>query len=207
VLLTLVAVRACDPLWSRDSKVIEDGVSGTKADSGLSDAEIISRIGARDEHAMGLLYDRYSRVVYVVALRVVTDAAAAEDILQEVFLRLWRTPQAFDASRGSVASWLAVVARNRAIDHIRKQRPETEPSETIVAVETDLENEAARKQAATKARAILAGMPADQRTALEMAFYQGLTHSEIADKTGQPLGTVKTRIRSGLLTLRKAFAV
>jgi RNA polymerase sigma-70 factor (ECF subfamily) len=156
---------------------------------------------------MALLYDRYSNIVYAVALRVLSDGSAAEDILQDVFMQLWRNPQAFNASRGSLATWLAVIARNRAIDQLRKKRPEVEAAETVISVDPELESAADRSQAIEKVRAVLAGMPREQRAALEMAFFEGLTHVEIAGKTGQPLGTVKTRIRSGLLAVRKAFAV
>ena len=156
---------------------------------------------------MALLYDRYSNVVYAVALRVLSDGSAAEDILQDVFMQLWRNPQAFNASRGSLATWLAVIARNRAIDQLRKKRPEVEAAETVILVDPELESAADRSRAIEKVRAVLAGMPGEQRAALEMAFFEGLTHVEIARKTGQPLGTVKTRIRSGLLAVRKAFAV
>jgi len=173
----------------------------------VSDAEIITRIYSGDEGAMALLYDRYSSVVYAVALRVLSDGSAAEDILQDVFIQLWRNPQAFNASRGSLAAWLVVIARNRAIDQLRKRRPEVEAAEIVISVAPELESTAERKLAIEKVRAVLAGMSAEQRAALEMAFFEGLTHVEIAGKTGQPLGTVKTRIRSGLLAVRKAFAV
>jgi len=173
----------------------------------VSDAEIITRIHSGDGSAMAVLYDRYSSVVYTVALRVLSDGSAAEDILQDVFIQLWRNPQAFNASRGSLAVWLAVIARNRAIDQLRKKRPEVEAAETVISVDPELESAADRSQAIEKVRAVLAGMPEEQRAALEMAFFEGLTHVEIAGKTGQPLGTVKTRIRSGLLAVRKAFAV
>ena len=156
---------------------------------------------------MALLYDRYSPVVYAVALRVLSDGSAAEDILQDVFMQLWRNPQAFNASRGSLAAWLVVIARNRAIDQLRKRRPEVEAAEIVISVDPKLESTAERTLAIEKVRAVLAGMSAEQRAALEMAFFEGLTHVEIAGKTGQPLGTVKTRIRSGLLAVRKAFAV
>ena len=156
---------------------------------------------------MALLYDRYSPVVYAVALRVLSDRNIAEDILQDVFMQLWRNPQSFNASRGSLATWLAVIARNRAIDQLRRKHPEVELSETLISVDPDLENTAERKQAIEKVRAVLATMPAEQRSALEMAFFEGLTHVEIAGKTGQPLGSVKTRIRSGLLAVRKALSV
>jgi RNA polymerase sigma-70 factor (ECF subfamily) len=145
-------------------------------------------------------------VVYAVALRVLSDGSAAEDILQDVFIQLWRNPQSFNASRGSLAAWLAVIARNRSIDQLRKRRPEVEAAETVASVDPNLESAAERNQAIEKVRAVLAGMSAEQRAALEMAFFEGLTHVEIAGKTGQPLGTVKTRIRSGLLAVRKAFA-
>ena len=183
------------------------GLASTQQELSLSDTEIIARIYSGDEDAMALLYDRYSNVVYAVALRVLSDGSAAEDILQDVFMQLWRNPQAFNASRGSLATWLAVIARNRAIDQLRKKRPEVEAAETVIAVDPDLESTAERKHAIEKVRAVLAGMPAEQRAALEMAFFEGLTHVEIAGKTGQPLGTVKTRIRSGLSAVRKALAV
>ena len=155
---------------------------------------------------MGELYDLYSSLVYSVALRVLRDAGAAEDILQEVFMRLWRTPSAFDSSRGSLPAWLSVIARNRAIDSLRRRRPEEDWSDVIVSVEPDLTGDAERNRSIEKVRDTLNGMPAAQRSALEMAFFDGLTHREIASKIGDPLGTVKTRIRSGLLALRRALS-
>ena len=155
---------------------------------------------------MARIYDRYAGIVYSVALRVLADTGAAEDVLQEVFLQLWRNPEIFDARRGNLAAWLAVIGRNRAIDALRKRRPETDVEEIIVPLDCELEEEAVRKEAASKVRAELAQMPQAQRSALEMAFFQGLTHSEIAEKTGEPLGTIKTRIRNGLLALRKCVA-
>ena len=166
---------------------------------------LVSAIRSGDEQAMAQLYDRYSPIVYSVALRVLGDTGAAEDILQEVFLQLWRSPDMFDASRGSLPGWLAVIARNRAIDSLRKRRPETDISEVVVSVEPDLAGKAEWSRAADKIRGALGAMPAPQRSALEMAFFEGLTHTEIAEKTGEPLGTVKTRIRAGLMMLRKAF--
>ena len=166
----------------------------------------VARLRAGDESAMGVLYDRYAPVVYSVALRVLGDTGAAEDVLQEVFLQLWRNPHSFDSSRGSMAAWLAVIARHRAVDVLRKRRPATDLSEVVVAVDADLEGAAERHQALEKVRKALGGMAAEQRSALEMAFFEGLTHLEIAERTGTPLGTVKTRIRAGLLALRKALA-
>jgi RNA polymerase sigma-70 factor, ECF subfamily len=166
---------------------------------------MVTALKAGDQSAVAQLYDRYSSVVYAVALRVLGDTGAAEDILQEVFLQLWRNPGAFDAARGSLGSWLAVITRNRAIDLIRKRRPETDIEDVIVSVAPDLAGDADRSRAADKIRGVLGAMPPPQRSALEMAYFQGMSHSEIASKTGEPLGTIKTRIRAGLITLRKAF--
>jgi RNA polymerase sigma-70 factor (ECF subfamily) len=154
---------------------------------------------------MGELYERYSGIVYSVALRVLGDTAAAEDILQEVFMKLWRAPNVFDENRGSLAGWLSVIARNRAIDSLRQRRPESDIEDVVVSVEPDLVREADWSRTLDKIRGALNGMPTLQRSALEMAFFDGLTHTEIAAKTGEPLGTIKTRIRAGLKMLRKAF--
>lgn len=154
---------------------------------------------------MAALYDRYSSVVYAVALRVLGDTGVAEDVLQDVFMQLWRNPGMFDSSRGNLAPWLAVITRNRAIDQLRKRRPETDIEDVVVSVEPDLSGEAERSQAMEKVRGVLGNMPASQRNALEMAYFEGLSHTEISEKTGEPLGTIKTRIRAGLTTLRKAF--
>lgn len=154
---------------------------------------------------MATLYDRYSSLVYAVALRVLGDTGAAEDVLQEVFLQLWRNPAAFDASRGHLGAWLGVITRNRAIDALRKRRPESDIADCVVSVEPDMAGEAERSRAMEKVRGALGGMPEAQRSALELAYFEGLTHSEIAAKTGEPLGTIKTRIRTGLQVLRKAF--
>jgi len=154
---------------------------------------------------MAELYDRYSSVVYAVALRVLGDTGAAEDVLQEVFMQLWRNPSAFDAARGSLGGWLAVITRNRAIDSLRKRRPETDIEDVVLSVVPDLAGEAERSRAAEKVRGVMGAMNPAQRSALEMAYWEGMSHSEIADKTGEPLGTIKTRIRTGLIALRKAF--
>ena len=166
---------------------------------------LVSAIRSGDEQAMAQLYDRYSPVVYSVALRVLGDTAAAEDVLQEVFMQLWRNSDVFDAGRGSLPGWLAVIARNRAIDFRRKRRPETDITEVVVLAVPDPAGQAEWSRALEKIRRALGSMPSPQRSALEMAFFEGLTHTEIAEKTGEPLGTVKTRIRAGLVALRKVF--
>src|SRR5207237_2395508 len=166
---------------------------------------MMSAMRSGDTNAMTLLYDRYSSIVYAVALRVLGDTGAAEDVLQEVFLHLWRNPGAFDSSRGNLGAWLAVITRNRAIDGLRKRRPETDIADVVVSVEPDMARDAERARAMEKVRGALGIMPAAQRSALEMAYFEGLPHIEIAAKTGEPLGTIKTRIRTGLLALRKTF--
>ena len=172
--------------------------------SGRNDSVLTSSIRAGDESAMAELYDRYSSIVYAVAMRVLGDTAAAEDVLQEVFMQLWRNPTAFDASRGSLAPWLAVIARNRAVDVLRKRRPQDDIEDVTLSIEPDLAAEADRSRVAAKVRTVLSQMPVPQRSALEMAYFEGYSHSEIAEKTGEPLGTIKTRIRTGLTLLRKA---
>lgn len=167
------------------------------------DAQLLDRVRRGDEQAMATLYDRYSKVVYSVALRVLRDPASAEDILQDVFLGLWRRPQTFVAARGSLGGWLAVVARNRAIDTLRRKRPSEHVEEVYLASPFNLADEAERNTLMQRARAIIMHLPLEQRKTLEMAYFDGLTHSEIAEITGDPLGTVKTRIRSALLSLRK----
>lgn len=170
------------------------------------DLRLVARIRAGDQSAMSELYDRYARVVYAVALRVLQDASAAEDVLQDIFLQLWRKPDAFDASRGSLGAWLAVICRHRAIDRLRKRRPEVDIEDCVIAGGPDLSDEAERGLMVEKVRAVLAEMNPGQRNALELAYFQGLTHTEIAQKTGEPLGTIKTRIRSALQLLRAKFA-
>lgn len=180
-------------------------LAGVDSKSVSSDTALVSAMRTGDQSAMGLLYDRYSSIVYSVALRVLGDTGAAEDVLQEVFMQLWRNPAAFDSNRGSLAGWLAVIARNRAIDCLRKRHPETDIEDVVVSIEPDLVSETERARAVDKIRTALGAIPSAQRMALEMAFFEGLTHSEIATKTGQPLGTIKTRIRAGLLALRGAL--
>lgn len=185
-----------EPIDSHDSMSAQAG----------DDMRLVARLRAGDQQAMAELYDRYSPVVYSVALRVLQDTAAAEDVLQDIFLQLWRNPDSFDASRGCLGAWLAVIARHRAIDRLRKRRPETDIDDCVLSSGPDVRNETERTLVIEKVRGVLDQMPREQRTALEMAFFQGMTHTEIAEKTGEPLGTIKTRIRSGLQQLRKKFA-
>jgi len=169
------------------------------------DSDLLARVQRGEESAMAAIYDRYSKIVYSVALRVLRDPASAEDILQEVFMQMWRSPAKFVAARGSLGGWLAVVARNRSIDRLRRRRPSEQVEEMNIAALGNLADEAERSLMMERCRSIIVQLPPEQRKTLEMAFFDGLSHSEIADMTGDPLGTVKTRIRSAVMTLRKAL--
>ena len=171
-----------------------------------TDLALVTAIRSGDQGAMAALYDRYSSIVYAVALRVLQDTGGAEDVLQDIFMQLWRNPGAFDASRGNMAAWLAVITRHRSIDALRRRRPQDDIEDVVLSVEPDMASDADRSRAMEKVRGALQTMPSPQRSALEMAYFEGLTHAEIADKTGEPLGTIKTRIRTGLLSLRKVLA-
>jgi RNA polymerase sigma-70 factor (ECF subfamily) len=173
--------------------------------SNEDDSSLLALVQTGDEKAMASLFDRYSKLVYSVALRVLRDPSSAEDVLQEVFMQIWRNPDGFTAARGSLGGWLAIVARNRSIDTLRRKRPSVDVDDVPLASSYNLADEAERNSLMERAREVIHKLPTEQRKTLEMAFFDGLTHSEIAEMTGDPLGTVKTRIRSGLLTLRKAF--
>jgi RNA polymerase sigma-70 factor (ECF subfamily) len=168
-----------------------------------ADEPLIGRVQAKDQTAMGAIFDRYAAMVYSVALRVLKDPGQAEDVMQEIFLQVWNRPDRFTQGRGSLGAWLAVIARNRSIDLLRQRRP-TEPCEDVVLESgTNLASEVERNTMMTKVRGVLRNLPQEQQKSLELAFFQGLTHAEIAERTGDPLGTVKTRIRAGLAALRK----
>ncbi|QNI34059.1 sigma-70 family RNA polymerase sigma factor [Alloacidobacterium dinghuense] len=176
--------------------------SGTQ---GPADSELLKRISQRDETAMASLFDRYARIVYSVALRVLHDPAEAEDVMQEVLMQVWRGAPSFIVGRGSLGGWLTVVARNRAIDALRRRHPSDPVDEVMLPASVDLASEAERNTLMAKLRTIMHELPVEQQKSVEMAFFEGLTHSEIAEKTGNPLGTVKTRIRLALISLRKAL--
>jgi RNA polymerase sigma-70 factor (ECF subfamily) len=170
------------------------------------DAALLARVQQGDEQALSDVFRRYSGAVYSVALRVLHDSGRAEDIVQEIFLQLWRNPGAFIAGRGSLGAWLVVVARNRSIDALRRRKPTDSVEDVVLASPGNLADEAERNSMMDKVRGILRSLPEEQRKSLELAYFEGLSHSEIAAATGDPLGTVKTRIRLALMSLRKALA-
>ncbi len=170
-----------------------------------TDQQLMQQLRMRQPDALSRIYDLYSTLVYSVAMRVLRDGAAAEDVMQEVFLKLWQQPDSFADQRGSLCGWLAVVTRNRAIDRIRASRQFENVEDLQLANQVDLGADAERSIMLGKVRAVLETMPEDQRQAMEMAFFEGQTHAEIAERTGQPLGTIKTRIRNALISIRKAL--
>ncbi len=190
---------------------MNSGNSGMTETTGVShpvpedDGELLTRVLRGDERAMAALFDRYSKLVYSVSLRVLRDAASAEDVMHEIFMQIWRNPHSFLPTKESLGGWLAVVTRNRSIDTLKRKRPSEQVEEVNLASACDLADDAQRSILMERARAAVQSLPIEQRKTLEMAFFDGLTHVEIAEMTGDPLGTIKTRIRSALLTLRKAF--
>ena len=177
--------------------------SGKLSDPSSEDSTLLALAQGGDQQAMASLFDRYSRVVYSVALRVTGDPASAEDVLQEIFMQIWRDPSAFMALRGGLGGWLAVVSRNRSIDLLRKRKPMDTIEDMPLASPYDLASDAERNILMEKAKVMIDQLPSEQKKMLEMAFFEGWSHSEIAKRTGAPLGTVKTKIRSALLTLRR----
>ena len=188
----------------RESSEVSGAASASHATSdAASDAALMNRVLANDQNAMAALFDRYGSLVYSVALRILKDPGQAEDVLQEIFVQVWRNPSKFAQGRGSLPAWLAVVARNRAIDALRQRRPSEPVGDVALASSANLASEVERNRMIEKVRHVMRDLPEGQQRLVELAFFEGLTHSEIAARTGEPLGTVKTRIRSALASLRK----
>ncbi len=182
--------------------------------TGFRDEDLVDRLAGHDLGAFGALYDRYSDLVYSVSLRVVADAQVAEDVAQDVFLRLWRRPEQFDVKRGKFVTWLLSVTRNRSIDVRRstgrRLRREVGPApdgeaEDVLPSTDDRDDPAIATVLADERRAVhkaLEVLPQEQKLAISLAYFGGLTQQEIAERLGQPLGTVKTRIRLGMRKMR-----
>jgi len=181
----------------------------TASQQPVPDSVLVERMMAGDENALSMLYDRYSGMLYGMLLRILKDAQAAEEVLQDLFLQLWRSADKFDVNRGSLPAWLMVIGRNRAISRLRV-RPTREILEesdghyaNTLAAADNIEKEAARHQLMERMRAAMSQLPQEQRQAIELAYFEGLTQSEIAARTGSPLGTVKTRVRTGMQSLKQ----
>jgi RNA polymerase sigma-70 factor (ECF subfamily) len=178
-------------------------------DFGDTDPDLASRLKRRDPQAMADLYDRYGRIAYSLILRIVRDAGLAEDLVQETFLRVWNRAQAFDEQRGALGPWLLAVARNRAIDYIRSSDGRMARSAyELVEMENpalfaNLESEILSSDQARRIRAALSKLNPTQRNVIELAYFEGLSQTEMAEKMGQPLGTIKTWVRTALRNLRE----
>lgn len=178
------------------------------------DAALVAALEQDEVGALEQLYDRYSALVFSVALRVLHDHALAEDVTQEVFLRIWRQPASFDPERGRFISWVSSVARNRALDELRRvsrrRRAEDQDEDPILRLPAEGTGDDPAHEAvlADERRRVLEAMrdlPDAQRTVIELAYFGGLTQTEIAARTGDPLGTIKTRVRLGMRKLREAL--
>ena len=173
-----------------------------------ADALLVARLAAGDMDAASELYDRHAGRVLGLARRILRDHGDAEDVVQEVFSQAWRTAGRFEPSRGSVSGWLLVMARTRSLDRLRAKqaRPDTRPDvlpETMPALGVSASDQVLSDEQAVRVREALAKLPAVQRDALELAYYEGLTQAEIAERLTVPLGTIKARIRTALGTLRQ----
>lgn len=180
----------------------------------FADQSLLERIASRDASALSELYDRFSKLLYGVILAVVRDTDDAEDVLQEVFVQIWKSAATYQPALGSPKTWLAKLAHNRAIDLLRSKRYQQrkmevkreDDEELPVAPGTFAENttwsQTVNRERSVHLSAALTHLPPEQRSLIDLAFFQGLTHHEIAESTGIPLGTVKTRIRTGMHALR-----
>jgi RNA polymerase sigma-70 factor, ECF subfamily len=178
-----------------------------------ADRLLVERLARGDAAALAELYDRHGRIVFSLAVRILSDQGEAEDLTQDVFTIAWRNAARYDPSRGAVAAWLLITARTRAIDRLRARRvrpagateDDVRRLDAIPDAAPSVEWIVADRQMAGRVRDALAVLPADQRLALELAYFEGLSHSEIGERTGTPLGTIKSRIRTGLARLREAM--
>ncbi len=188
---------------------------GKRSEPQPPDSELVAAMAAGEVGALEQLYDRYSALVFSVAVRVLADRQLAEDVVQEVFLRVWRRPSAYDPGRGRFISWLMSVTRNRAIDEqrrrsrrMRSEERDEHPARDVPSGDR-LDDPQAAVLFAEERRAVreaLTRLPPEQRHAIELAYFGGLTQVEIAERTGDPLGTVKTRIRLGMRKLRVSLS-
>ena len=176
--------------------------------AGDSDHDLIDRLQRRDPQALAELYDRYGRLAYSLIFRVVRDTGIAEDLVQETFLRVWNRAQGFNAEKGSIGPWLLAVARNRAIDYLRsaggRMRNALELEETEhPSLYMDLEKEILLSDKARQIRSAIEKLSPQQKQVIELAYFEGLSQTEMAERMGQPLGTVKTWVRAALRVLRE----
>ena len=179
--------------------------------STAEDREAVARMVDGDQNGLAALYDRHGRFVYSLALRIVRDQADAEDVTQDVFVQVWRQADRFDPARGSVVGWMLTITRARAVDVLRRRGTRPASVGDVTAFDTSDDTpgqdmQIAWAQRTREVRTALESLPLLQRLAVELAFFDGLTHAQIAEQLDVPLGTVKTRVRHGLLRLRDRLA-
>jgi RNA polymerase sigma-70 factor (ECF subfamily) len=175
------------------------------SDDARADIALLSRVIARDGGAIGELYDRHSRLLHGLILRILRDRSEAEEVLQEVFVQVWTRADTYNVELGAPVAWLVRIARNRAIDRLRSNNVRARTVEATPLpppVETPEARAVMSEQQRAVARALDA-LPMEQRQLIELAYFQGLTQSELAERFQLPLGTVKTRVRTGMMTLRR----
>jgi RNA polymerase sigma-70 factor (ECF subfamily) len=183
-----------------------------EASAVAADLTAVQRMAAGDESGFAALYDRHATAIYSLALRITRRAEEAEDVTQQVFTQAWRTSVRYESARGAVAAWLLMMARSRAIDSLRRRdpaRPGTSDDAELAAIpdpEPDVEYVMATREQIERVRVAIDALPEEQRIAVELAYYDGLTQREIAARTATPLGTVKTRVRGALQSLRIVVA-
>jgi RNA polymerase sigma-70 factor (ECF subfamily) len=176
------------------------------------DAALVHRLRHQDVNAFEQLYKRHSRVVYSLVLRILQQTQTAEEVVQDVFLQVWRNAAQYQESRGPFVPWLLTMARNRALDTLRlkseRQRRREDQAEELPSISAapQYEKELDQKRRATQVRTLMAQLSAPQQKAIEMAYFDGLSHSEIAAALQEPLGTVKSWIRNGLLRLKEGLS-
>lgn len=185
--------------------------SPTEEEERLADRAALGRMARGDEGGLAELYDRHARLVFSLALRILQNRADAEDVVQEVFAQVWTQARRYEGARGSVAGWMLMMARSRAIDRLRarRARPEstgqTPATQNVADLAPTQDVLLLSNEEVGKLRQALDALPEVQRTALELAYYEGLTHAEIAERLSEPLGTVKTRIRQAVIKLRESL--
>lgn len=180
--------------------------------AGPDDRALIARLQRRDPQALAELYDRHGRTAYSLVLRVVRDKAIAEDLVQETFLRVWNRVHSIDPEKGALGPWLLAIARNRAIDYLRsaagRERNAVELAETDHALlYREMEANILISDQARRVKAALEKLAPNYRTVMELAYFEGLSQSEMSAKMGQPLGTIKTWVRTALKSLRDELGV
>ena len=178
--------------------------------SEISDNELLAAVSRGDEQALAVIYDRYRLILFGLILRILHDRQEAEDVLQETFLQVWRRARDFDATRGRAFTWLVTIGRSRALDRLRALGSRARTAEEMAAHSAqdqagDAAEEAARSEQGKIVRQALEELPEEQKRTLFLAYFEGLTQSEIAVRLGDPLGTVKTRMRAALMKLREVL--